>query len=362
MINLSKKEKHSEDKPKKKINLALKIAIIIVIIILVLVATIFVAGYIFLHSKLDKLNYVDLSKEQIYIDEKVEEDLEEYRNIALLGIDARADTFDLGYRSDCIMIISINQKTNKVKIASVYRDIYMDVEGYGRDKITHAYAYGGPQLSLSTLNKNLDLNISEFVAVNFDTVRVAVNSIGGVTINVDDQEVKYINSYINALNKQFGTNSANITVPGTYNLDGVQALAYSRIRYTAGGDYKRTERMREVLTKAFDKAKSINVMELNKLTDIIFPHISTNINKNEIINLLPKIINYDVTETFGWPYKVAGFEGKAWYGIPITLEKNVSELHKQLFNEENYIPSDTVKQISQDIINDTGYDMSILDE
>ena len=204
MINLSKKEKHSEDKPKKKINLALKIAIIIVIIILVLVATIFVAGYIFLHSKLDKLNYVDLSKEQIYIDEKVEEDLEEYRNIALLGIDARADTFDLGYRSDCIMIISINQKTNKVKIASVYRDIYMDVEGYGRDKITHAYAYGGPQLSLSTLNKNLDLNISEFVAVNFDTVRVAVNSIGGVTINVDDQEVKYINSYINALNKQFG--------------------------------------------------------------------------------------------------------------------------------------------------------------
>ena len=103
-------------------------------------------------------------------------------------------------------------------------------------------------------------------------------------------------------------------------------------------------------------------MELNKLTDIIFPHISTNINKNEIINLLPKIINYDVTETFGWPYRVAGFEGKAWYGIPITLENNVSELHKQLFNEENYIPSDTVKQISQDIINDTGYDMSILDE
>jgi len=85
-------------------------------------------------------------------------------------------------------------------------------------------------------------------------------------------------------------------------------------------------------------------------------------NKNEIINLLPKIINYDVTETFGWPYRVAGFEGKAWYGIPITLENNVSELHKQLFNEENYIPSDTVKQISQDIINDTGYDMSILDE
>lgn len=337
-------------------NIVLKIAIITLIIILVLAIAIVITGYTFLHSKLNKINYVDLPKEDIYIDKVVEENLEEYRNIALLGIDARADTFDLGNRSDCIMIISVNQKTNDVKIASVYRDTYLDIDGHGLDKVTHAYAFGGPQLALSTLNKNLDLNISEFVAVNFDTVRIAVDSIGGVTMNVDKYEVKFINDYINNLNKQFGTRSAKITSPGTYNLDGVQALAYSRIRYTEGGDAKRTERMRNVLTKTFDKAKSLNVMELNKLADIIFPHVSTNINKNEIINLLPKIINYSVTENFGWPYTMEAYVGKAWYGAPVTLERNVIELHKQLFNEEDYTPSDTVKQISQDIINVTGYD------
>lgn len=366
MISLSKTEKHTEkhaeNKPKKKMNLALKIAIILIITILVLAIAIVITGYIFLHSKLNKLNYVDLPKENIYIDKTVEDDLEEYRNIALLGIDARADTFDLGNRSDCIMIISINQKTNKVKIASVYRDTYLNIDGHGLDKVTHAYAFGGPQLALSTLNKNLDLNISEFVAVNFDTVRVAVDSIGGVTVDVDSEEVKYINGYIRGLNQQFGTKVANITTPGTYNLNGVQALAYSRIRYTDGGDYKRTERMREVLTKTFDKAKALNVMDLNNLADIIFPHVSTNINKNEIINLLPKIINYSVSETFGWPYVTEGITTGGWFGIPITLEKNVSELHKQLFNKENYIPSDTVKQISQDIINDTGYDESKLNK
>lgn len=339
-------------------NLALKIAIITIIIILILAIAIVITGYAFLHSKLNKLNYVDLSKENIYIDKTVEENLEEYRNIALLGIDAKADTFDLGNRSDCIMIISINQKTNKVKIASVYRDTYLNIDGHGLDKVTHAYAFGGPQLALSTLNKNLDLNISEFVAVNFDTVRTAVDNIGGVTINVDNQEVKYINGYIKDLNKQFGTQVNRITTPGTYNLNGVQALAYSRIRYTEGGDHKRTERMREVLTKSFDKAKSLNAIELNNLADIMLPHISTNINKNEIINLLPKIINYSVSETFGWPYITEGITKGGWLGIPITLEKNVSELHKQLFNKENYIPSDTVKQISQDIIDDTGYDES----
>lgn len=355
MINLSRKNKDLENKPKKKMNIALKITIIVIILILLLVATAFILGYIYVNNKLDKINYVDLPKENIYIDEVVEENLEEYRNIALLGIDARADTFDLGNRSDCIMIISINQRNGNVKIASVYRDTYLNIDGHGLDKVTHAYSYGGPQLALSTLNKNLDLNISEFVAINFDTVRTVIDSIGGITITLDDQEVKYINSYINGLNKQFGTSSANIPSAGIYHLDGVQALAYSRIRYTEGGDYKRTERMRDVLTAAFNKAKTKNVAELNSLADTIFPHIYTNISKNEIVDLFPKITKYTVAETFGWPYVVQGITKDRWYAVPVTLEKSVSELHTQLFREENYIPSDTVKKISQDIINVTGY-------
>lgn len=355
MIILSKKDKKLETKPKKKTNIFLKILLILLIAIIIIVVVTFTTIYICLNKKLDKIDYVDLQKTDVYIDENVDNTLSDYRNIALLGIDARSDTFSAGNRSDCIMIVSINQKTGDVKIASVYRDTYLSINGYGLDKVNHAYSFGGPALAITTLNKNLDLNISEFVAVNFDTVRTAVDSVGGVTISLDSQEVKYINGYINALNSQFGTSSSNINSAGTYTLDGVQALAYSRIRYTDGGDYKRTERMRDVLMAVFNKAKSLGVGELNNLADIILPHISTNINKNEIINMIPKITQYNVVDNFGWPYETKGITKDRWYGVPVDLETNVSDLHAQLFGQENYEPSSTVKEISQNIIDNTGY-------
>lgn len=338
-------------------NKVLKFFLILLISIIVIIVSAFVTINIMLNKKLDKINYVTLPKEDVYIDEQVSEDntLTEYRNIALLGIDAREDTFDVGNRSDCIMIISINNKTGEVKIASVYRDTYLDINGRGLDKVNHAYSFGGPALSISTLNKNLDLDITEFVAINFDTVRSAVDSVGGVSVTLDAQEIKYINGYINALNKQFGTSSANITSPGTYNLDGTQALAYSRIRYTDGGDYKRTERMRDVLMLTFDKAKSMGVGELNDLADTILPHISTNISKKEIKDIIPKVTSYKVINNFGWPYNTKGYTGAAWYGVPVDLETNVKELHKELFGQEDYEVSSTVKEISQSIVNKTGY-------
>lgn len=356
MIVLSKKDKNLETKPKKKMNLFLKILLILFIAIVIIVVVAFATMYIYLNNKLGKIDYIDLPKTDVYIDENINNDLSEYRNIALLGIDARSDTFSAGNRSDCIMIVSINQNTGDVKIASVYRDTYLSIDGYGIDKVNHAYSFGGAGLALTTLNKNLDLNISEFVAINFDTVRTAVDNVGGVTITLDSQEVKYINGYINSLNSQFGTSSSNITSAGTYTLDGVQALAYSRIRYTDGGDYKRTERMRDVLMAVFNKAKTMGVTELNNLANTMLPHISTNISKNEILSIIPKITQYNVVENFGWPYETKGITlNKVWYGIPVDLETNVSDLHAQLFGQENYEPSNTVKEINQNIIDNTGY-------
>ena len=336
-------------------NKILKFFLILFISILIVIISAFVTLNIMLNKKLDKINYVTLPKEDVYVDEQIADDLTEYRNIALLGIDAREDTFDVGNRSDCIMIISINESTGDVKIASVYRDTYLDINGHGLDKVNHAYSFGGPALSISTLNKNLDLDITEFVAINFDTVRAAVDSVGGVSVTLDSQEIKYINGYINALNGQFETSSKNITTPGTYNLDGVQALAYSRIRYTDGGDYKRTERMRDVLMLTFNKAKSMGVGELNDLADTILPHISTNISKKEIKDIIPKVTSYKVINNFGWPYTTKGYTGAAWYGVPVDLETNVKELHQELFGQENYEVSDTVKEISQSIVDKTGY-------
>lgn len=340
---------------KKKKHIVLKIFLALIITVLIVALSGIITVYFIINQKVDKIDYVSIPKSQVYIDEKVNSNLADYRNIALFGIDARSDTFSAGNRSDCIMIISINEKTKDVKIASVYRDTYLDINNRGLDKVNHAYSFGGPALAMSTLNKNLDLNISEFVAINFDTVKTAVDCVGGVTVALDSEEAKYINGYIDGLNDQFGTSSPHITKAGTYNLDGTQALAYARIRYTDGGDYKRTERMRDVLLLVFNKAKSMGIGELNELADTILPHISTNITKKDIIAIIPKVPSYKVDKNFGWPYEVKGYTGAAWYGVPVDLKTNVTNLHKELFGEENYEPSNTVVEISNRIVEKTGY-------
>lgn len=348
------KEKNIDKKikTKKKMSPFLKAFLIILVSFLIIILSAIATIFFYFNNKLNKIEYSNLSKSDLDIDDKIDNELSDYRNIAILGIDARSDTFSPGNRSDCIMIVSVNKKTNEVKIASVYRDMYFDIDNRGLDKVTHAYSFGGPQLALNTLNKNLDLNISEFIAINFDSVRTAVDSVGGVTVALDSSEVKYINGYINALNSQFHTSSSNITKPGTYTLDGVQALAYGRIRYTEGGDYKRTERMRTILLGVFDKVKKEDIGTLNKILDDMLPHVYTNISKNQIMKEIPKIQSYHVTDNFGFP-DVNMVDGKiinkVWYGIPVDLEKSVSNLHERLFSQTNYEPSEKVKSISNSI-------------
>jgi len=340
--------------PKKKRNLIIKILLIILISITIFILTALLSFYFFFESKLNKINYVGINPNEITINDGANQNLSSYRNIVLLGLDTREDTYN-GSRSDGIMIISINQHTNDVKITSIYRDTYLDIKSTNSssiylDKITHAYAYGGAKLSINSLNRNLDLNIKEFVAVNFPAVVEVVNSIGGINIDIDASEVKYINRYIDGITKVTGISSSHITKPGNYTLDGVQALAYCRIRYTDGGDYKRTERMREVLIATFEKAKSLSISELNSLADIILPHISTNIDKNDIYATIPKIFNYNVKESAGFPYDIKDTTiGGIWYGVPVNLEENVSRLHYNLFGTENYVPSKTVKNISEQL-------------
>lgn len=313
-----------------------KIIIALVVAVIIFVGSILVCFRI----KLGKIQQVDLSEEDLGVSTEVEQELQEYRNIAILGIDSVADSYDKGNRSDCIIIASINNNTKDVKLVSVYRDTYVQIAGHGLDKITHAYSYGQEELSLNTLNTNFDLNIKEFVTVNFDTVKEVVDGVGGVSMQITAEEVKHIEG---------------ISAPGTYNLTGKQALSYARIRHATGGDYKRTERMRNVLTAVANKTKTLDVSQLNKLTDEILPKIRTNIKTNEIFRLLPSISSYKITESIGWPYDTKGKTLDRWYGIPITLESNVERLHKEIFEEQDYIPSETVKQISNDIIAKTGY-------
>ena len=349
---MSRVEKNKQNKKKGK---ALKIILIILLFIIVIIAAVFAGGYWYVNDKLGKMQQVEIKDEDLNIDEKVEENLTGYRNIAIFGVDSRSSNLGKGNRSDCIIIASINNQTKEVKLASVYRDTYVQIQGHGLDKINHAYSYGEAPLALGTLNTNLDLNIKEFVTVNFDSVAEAVDQLGGIKMTITDAEVKYINSYIDETSKVTGKDSNKITSAGTYNLNGVQAVAYGRIRYTEGGDYKRTERMRDVIEAMLKKLQTKSIGEINSMLDSVLPKIYTNIDTGSIISEIPSIAKYKITDSIGWPYKTRGKTMTLWYGIPITLESNVVQLHQELFGEENYEASDKVKSISTQIVNKTGY-------
>lgn len=329
-----------------------KIAIAVVIIIVIILGII--AGFIY--NKVSKVNFVKIDEGNLAIENKTG-----YRNIALLGVDTRDMNSLDGSRSDAIIIVSINEQTKNVNLISVYRDSYVDVQGHGLTKVTHAYAYGGPELALNTLNRNLDLDISEFVTVNFEIVADVVDLVGGIDIDIDKSELSQMNKYIEDTSKNVGRKANKITSVGKQHLDGIQAVTYARIRKTAGGDYKRTERMRTVLTEVFEKAKKMDAGKLNELANKVLPQVQTNIGLSEVISLIPTISSINISDSIGWPYEVKGITLDRWYGVPTTLEANVVKLHRDLFGQKDYTASDTVKTISQSIINKTGYKTTSID-
>lgn len=352
------REEENNMRKKKKMNKGLKIFLIILLVLVIFILGLGVAGYTFVNGKIGKMQKENIDTTAVGINEETKQELKGYRNIALLGIDSRADDYGLGNRSDCMMIASINQETNEIKLISVYRDTYVYVMENGTkrlDKITHAYSYGGAQNTLKSLNEAMDLNITEFVTVNFDAVIAAVDSLGGVYIDIDKSEIKYVNDYIDATSESSGVKSSHITHSGRQKLDGVQAVSYTRVRYTAGGDYKRTERMRTVVEAMLSKAKTLGVGQLNSFADTILPKIRTNISSSEIWGLIPKLASFKVTESIGWPYDTKGITLDRWYGVPVTLQSNVERLHKEAFEQEDYEASDTVKEMSAAIVKKTGY-------
>ena len=334
---MSRREKETETKKKGR---KLKAFGIVVLVLLIILAIIVGGTFWFISSKLGKIQQVDLNEDDLEVSTQAAENLANFRNIAIFGIDSREDTYSRGNRSDCIIIASLNNTTKEVKLISVYRDTYVQIEGHGLDKITHAYSYGEAPLAIKTLNTNLDLNITEFVTVNFDAVKEIIDNIGGISMSITSEEVSHI---------------PGISKAGTYNLTGEQALAYARIRHASGGDYKRTERMRDVLTAVANKVKTFNISQLNKFVDFVLPKIYTNITASDIFSLMPSATSFKITDSIGWPYETKGITLDRWYGVPITLESNVTRLHQEVFGESDYTPSDTVKQISNSIVQKTGY-------
>ena len=279
-----------------------------------------------------------------------------YRNIALFGVDSREGELESGTNSDSIMVASINEKTGDVKLVSVYRDTYLDNTNGEYRKATECFAGGGAERAVNMLNKNLDLDIKDFVTVDFNAIIEAVDLVGGIDIELTEEERGYLNDYLVETSQVAGVSSyEEVQSAGMQHLNGLQAMAYCRIRYTAGWDFKRTERQRIVLGKIFDAAKAQGVTGLIPMVNTMIDYISTSLSNTELLSLAASAGKYNIVDSVGFPFEQTAADISAGdCVIPVNLAANVSELHGYLFGEEGYSPSQTVQEISNKIISDTG--------
>lgn len=285
--------------------------------------------------------------------------LKGYTNIALFGIDTRTiGDLGKGNRSDTIMIASINNETKEVRLVSVYRDTWLN-RGDGKySKCNEAYAVGGPEQALAMLNTNLDLNIKYFVSVDFAALIKTIDLLGGIEIDIQDNEWEWVNNYMyetTEISEDYLDHySPFLEGPGLQTLDGLQATSYCRIR-AVGNDFGRTERQRKVLTLIAEKAKHASLGTINSIIDEVFPLVATNIPKTTLLGMAASMLSYEIGETGGFPTILENVKiGKAAVVAPADLEFNVRELHKFLFGDGDYYPSPTVIKFSEKIAADTG--------
>ena len=349
--NLRKRVKQSKRASGKR--WVRRTTILLEVIVLLLLS---VAAYAV--NKYTKINQttLDTSKLEVY------KSTGDYTNIALFGLDSREGELEGGAQSDCIMIASINNTTNEINLVSVYRDTLMKQSDDTYEKANYAYNVGGPSEAIAMLNRNLDLDIEKYVSVNFNALADVVDALGGIDIDLTEEEVFWTNGYCTETSKVVGRSTKELSGAGVHTLDGIQAVSYARIRYTEGDDYKRTERQRTVLEKVFEKTQKASFSTLNKIIDAVFPQVSTNLTVQNILGMAGNAANYKLGETSGFPFDVEASENiinhEGSYVVPVGMEDNVKQLHKFLFNVKKYKPSDTVKQINNDIIylSGIGYD------
>ncbi|MCD7806141.1 MAG: LCP family protein [Lachnospiraceae bacterium] len=303
---------------------------------------------------------VEIQEDEIVINQAVQENevLQGYYTVALFGVDSTVGNLTSNTRSDTIMVVSLNLDTKEVHLMSVYRDTYLNLGNDTYSKCNAAYAKGGPQQAISMLNMNLDLDITDFVAVGFKGMVDAVNALGGVWIEVDETELQHINNYQIGISENLNTSYTPVTSSGYQLLDGIQATAYCRIRYGGGDDYKRTERQREVLLAMLDQAKTMDVTTLTKLVNNVFGNVYTSIELSEIISLLSDLSSYSVVNDGGFPfeeYRTSATMGNNIGSVVICtdLEAAVTEFHHLFFGDYEYEPSDELKEISTKIYSDT---------
>ena len=292
-----------------------------------------------------------------------------YTNVALVGIDTRDGDIDYA-NSDTMLVASINNDTWGVRMVSLYRDTYLNMDpengGWNFNKCNSAYAHGSVHQFLSMLNANLDLNITDYVVVDMKALATLIDDLGGISIILTEEEVGHLNNYCVETSEITGMDYTPLEYyegqeATEYNLTGIQAVAYARIRYTSGNDPKRTQRQRLVIEKIVDKAKSSGIASVSAIIEHVFPLVKTSFSSAQLVKMASQMFNYNIEKTSGFPFEhlepdsIVATNGDSIDAlIPVTLAQNVTELHEFLFDDYGYQVSQTVQDYSNQIVADSG--------
>lgn len=334
---------------------------LIVVEVIVLAAVLVILYLVTRVEKVEKVNLTESVEENIA--ESVKESAESgtmagYRNIVFFGVDSTEGELSSNTRTDAIMICSINEETGEVKLVSVYRDTLLNIGSDTYNKCNAAYAKGGAEQAINMLNKNLDLNITDFVTIGFGGLTDVINALGGITITVEEDEISHLNNYQSTMAEELGMSYTKVTEAGTQTLDGLQATAYCRIRYTSGLDYKRAARQRAVLYAIMEKAQQASVSQLTEIVNSVTDEIYTSYDIDEILADVAAIASYTIVEEesidtmqFGFPQEDLRIQSNLGSAlgdcvIPRSLAENVQWLHEFLFDDEDYEVSETVQEYS----------------
>lgn len=357
---MTRKQKRIRRKRRRRrIIFALEIIVLLVLI-----------GALFVYAKLGNMDFVQIDLGNIGIADEVKnnEVMQGYTSIGLVGVDSRDGNLGAGTLSDTMIIASINNDTKEVKLVSIYRDTYLrigeDENGNGEYyKANEAYLKNGPQGFLDMVNSNLDLDVKYFVTVDFTAVAEAVELLGGIDMEMTEEEVVHLNNYCKETAEVTGMDYEPLEeIAGTQHLNGVQTVSYARIRYTAGNDFRRAARQRDVIYKIVEKAKNSSIATLTKILDEVFPSIKTNMSQSTILSMGLGMLSYDIVEQAGFPHDhVYGQNVEDALGldcvVPVTLESNAIWLHEFLYPEDSYEPSENLKAYSNRIIEKSGYSL-----
>lgn len=313
-------------------------------------------GTAYVMAKYDKFQKVDIDKGDIEVNEGIK--LEGYTTVALFGGDSREGQLEEGTHADTIIIVSIDNESKEIRMASIYRDTLLKQMNDTYRKANNAYFVGGPEEAINMLNKNLDLDIEDYATVDFKAMADVVDLMGGIEITVTDAEAQMMNKYIGETAKAAKKTANELESGGTYTLDGPQAVTYSRLRKLEGGDYRRTERQREVIKKLFEKVTTTDLATINEIIDTVFPQVSTSFSLKKIIGLASALMDYKLGESTGFPFEKADGITYPEAGDVVVaqgLAENVKELHEFLYpNETEVEVSDMVQMISEEITIETG--------